>query len=751
MKKIVIGILCAMIAGVVPAKEPTRPRIGLVLGGGGARGLAHIGVLKVLEEEHIPIDCVVGTSMGALVAGSFASGRTAEDLAERVDTAAWDDLLSSSLPRQLNSFRQKQADQLALLPVDIGVSDAGVVSLPKSAINTQKIELFLRRLTYSGTVPDFNALPVPYRAIATDLENGEMVVMKEGDLVSAMLASMAVPGVFPPVTRDGHLLADGGLSRNLGVDVARELCADVVIAVDVASPPLKRDAIGNIFSVADQYTRLMILQNQRPQIGSLTDLDLLLTPDLADLNSSDFAKAKDFIALGERTARKSLDRLRRYAVSPESYQAWQTAYAEKRLHPKPIVGVEVAKLKYVNPQVLEKALDVKSGELLDENRFVSGLAEVYARGDFSQLDYSLSDRGSGQMLTLTPLEKDWGPNYLNFGLALGTDFDRSNPYSLTVRYRRPWINSLGGEFQALVSVGDKNLLATEFYQPLQIDGYAFVAPRLNLSNSPIALWDNGEQAAEYSYTHSQFGLDFGSSWARYGEMRLGPEVNFYRLTRQVGSNILPSGDQWDWGIRFNLFYDQLDNLNFPTSGTMVHLYGYEALEGKTTVDPITIRTEAGPVTIDLNDGFQQYGRYGLEVTHGFKVGDFGGHAALRGQVMREGDSGLSEPRWLGGFLNLSSYHYQELLGDQFIYGRLALYRPVKLFSESGKGTYLGGALEVGNVDQSETSRSLSDFEGWHYSLVGYLGMETFLGPFYLGMAWGDNHQMRYYVTLGNPF
>ncbi|GLS04868.1 serine protease [Chitiniphilus shinanonensis] len=751
MKKTLFGIACmALATSVAAAGTAPRPRIGLVLGGGGARGLAHIGILKVLEEERIPIDCVVGTSMGALVAGSFASGRTAEDLAERVDAAAWDDLLSSRLPRQANSFRQKQADQLALLPVDIGVSDSGVVSLPKSAINTQKVELFLRQLTYSGTVASFDDLPVPYRAIATDLENGEMLVMKDGDLVSAMLASMAVPGVFPPVTRDGHLLADGGLSRNLGVDVARELCADVVIAVDVASPPLKRDAIGNIFSVADQYTRLMILQNQRPQIGSLTAVDVLLTPDLGELASSDFAKAKDFIALGERAARKSLDQLRRYAVSPDSYRAWQAAYTEKRLHPKPITGIEVAKLKYVNPEVMQKVLDVKTGEPLDDKHFKAGLEELYSRGDFTQLDYSLSDRGSGQMLTLTPVEKDWGPNYLNFGLALGTDFDRSNPYSLTARYRRPWINSLGGEFQALVSVGDKNLLVAEFYQPLQIDGYAFVAPRASLSKSPVAIWFDGEQAAEYSYTHSQVGLDLGSSWARYGELRIGPEVNFYRMTRQVGSNVLPSGDQWDWGIRFNLFYDQLDNLNFPTSGTLLHLYGYEALEGKTTVDPITIPTAAGLSTDGLSD-FQQYGRYGLEMTHGFKVGDFGGHLALRGQVMREGDSGLSELRWLGGFLNLSSYHYQELLGDQFLYGRLALYRPIKLFSESGKGTYLGGALEVGNMDQSESSRSLTDFDGWHYSLVGYLGVETFLGPFYLGLAYGDNEQMRYYVTLGNPF
>ncbi|WP_255989442.1 patatin-like phospholipase family protein [Chitinolyticbacter albus] len=740
-----IAILACMLAcsGLTQAAQQGRPRIGLVLGGGGARGLAHVGVLKVLEEARVPIDCIVGTSMGALVAGSYASGRSPEELAEQVQQANWDDLLSSRLPRQLNSFRQKQVDQLALLPVDIGVSDDGKISFPKSAINTQKVELFLRHMTYGGTAADFDQLSIPFRAIATDLEQGEMVVMKDGDIVSAMLASMAVPSVFPPVTRDGKLLADGGLTRNLGVDVARELCADVVIAIDVASPPLKREALGDIFGVADQYTRLMILQNQRPQLGSLTSLDVLITPELTDLSSSSFDKNKELMALGEKAAHKALSQLQRYALPAERYQEWQTARTARRLQPKPILEVQVAELKKVNPEVMRGALAVKTGAPLDQDDFNQRLQQVYARGDFTQLDYELLDHGSGQRMTITPVEKDWGPNYLNFGLALGTDFDRSNPYALTARYRRTWMNSLGGEFDGLVSIGDRSVIAGEFYQPLQIDGYAFVAPYVLAESSPLKLWFDGRQFAEYKLEGSRAGLDFGSSWARYGEVRVGPSISRYRGILEVGSptvdvggiavDLLPrSVKQWDWGVRFNLYYDQLDNLNFPSLGTLVHLYGYEAFDG---------RVEESQFPKD----FERYGRYGLDLTHGFGWGGNSGHVAMRSQLARGGDPPLSDVRWMGGFLNLSSYGYQELQGDEFFYGRLALYRPVPIFSESGKGTYLGAALEVGRV--------FDDFldDGWHSSMVGYLGIDTYLGPLYLAVAYGDNEKTRYYVTLGNPF
>ncbi|WP_432720403.1 patatin-like phospholipase family protein [Jeongeupia wiesaeckerbachi] len=731
----------------------TRPRIGLVLGGGGARGLAHIGVLKTLEDARVPIDCIVGTSIGALVAGGYAAGRTPEELIDQAEKADWDSLLSSSLPRQSLSFRQKELDRVGQVPIELGLRDNGSIAFPKAAIGTQKVEYFLRELTYGGTVANFDQLATPYRALATDLENGELVVLSDGDIVSAMRASMAVPGVFPPVPLEGHMLVDGGLSRNMGVDVARKLCADVVIAVDVASPPLKSSEIDNLFSVADQYTRLMILQNQRPQIASLASgRDVLITPQLDKLSSTDFGSAKQLIERGEAAAQMQLPELERYALPAAEYRKWALARQAKQLVPKPINEVQVAKLDYVNPDVLKGALDIAPGKPLNNEQLNERLTKTYASGDFSQLDYELLDTNSGQMFRLTPVEKSWGPNYLNLGLALSTDFDADNRYSLSARYRRTWINSLGGEWASLVRLGDHTQFATEFYQPLQLDGYAFVAPYFSVENQPVDFWLNGAKVAQYKYRKERAGLDIGSGYGKYGEVRLGMAYNEYRGAVDVGfipdfdtdddgdidgddqarspSNALKNFGQTDWGVRLRLYYDQLDSLAFPTEGALFSASLYQSLGGRS------------------DDGqFDPYSQATATLVKGFKLGDFGGHVRLHGVAQAGGsDNDLNDVQWLGGFLNLSSYGYQEIIGDSLAYGRIALYHPLSFLVPDSK-VYIGGALEVGQLFDS-VDKSQNDL---HSSVTAFLGMDTFLGPFYIAGAYGDNKKARFYVMLGNPY
>ncbi|WP_083300635.1 patatin-like phospholipase family protein [Jeongeupia sp. USM3] len=746
--RFVVCVVMGLAAAVLPAAESSRPRIGLVLGGGGARGLAHIGVLKALEDARVPIDCIVGTSIGALVAGGYAAGRTPEELIAESEKANWDDLLSSNLPRQSLSFRQKELDRVGNVPIELGLRDDGTIAFPRAAIGTQKVEYFLRELTYGGTVNNFNQLATPYRAIATDLETGEMVVLHDGDIVSAMRASMAVPGVFPPVPLEGQTLVDGGLSRNMGVDVARKLCADVVIAVDVASPPLKSSEIDNLFSVADQYTRLMILQNQRPQIASLRPgRDVLITPDLDKLSSSDFAKVKQLIERGEAAAQLQLPELERYALPAPAYRKWSLARQAKQLVPKPINEIQVAQLDYVNPDVLKGALDIAPGKPLDNAAFNDRLTKTYARGDFSQLDYELLDTSNGQLFRLTPVEKSWGPNYLNLGLALSTDFDTDNRYSLAARYRRTWINDLGGEWSSLLRLGDHTQFSTEFYQPLQLDGYAFVAPYFSIENQPVDIWLEGSKVAQYRYRKERAGLDVGSGYGKYGEVRLGFAFNDYRGARDIGfvpedssgdpadgdtgiRNGLENFGQKDWGVRLRIYYDQLDSLAFPTEGVLFNAQMYQSFGGQS----------------DQGD-FDTYSQASATLVKGFKLGDFGGHVKLHGVVQRGGgDNDVNDVQWLGGFMNLSSYGYQEIIGDSMAYGRVALYHPLSFLVPDSK-VYVGGALEVGQLfDAVEESQ-----DSLHTSVTAFVGMDTFLGPFYVAGAYGDNKKARFYVMLGNPY
>jgi NTE family protein len=716
-------LLLASFAQAAPT-ESTRPRIGLVLGGGGARGFSHVGILKVLEENRIPIDCIIGTSIGALVAASYAAGRTPAEMQDRISLADWDQIIYAHAPRQSYPFRRKEDDSFSMLNIEIGVSDKGEFKLPHSAISTQQVELFLRSLTFGGTVANFDDLAIPYRAVATDLLTGDMVVIKEGDLVTAMRASMAVPGIFPSVPTGGRSLVDGGLVRNLPVDVARQTCADIVIAVDVGAPPMTEAEITSLFAVADQYTRLMMIQNVRPQAKSLSPKDILITPEFGKLTSSDFSSGKDLFKVGETAALAVLPQLKALSVSPAEYSEWSKQKNAKRLNAKPIKSVEVGSSGWVNPEVLKRALNVKTGEVLPQDEFAADLTTLYARGDFSQLDYELIDDNNGQNLLILPVKKSWGPNYLNFGLSLGTDFDRSYPWNLTAMYRRTWINQLGAEWKTIMQSGSSTLFKTEFYQPLQLSGYSFLSPYYSFRRQPVAFWVDGDQTAEYEYAKTSVGFDLGTGWTRFGELRIGPAYHNYQADRQIGSSILKDSKSYDFGLRVNLSVDQLDNYFFPRHGVYFNLYGYQSVGG--------------------SDDLNNYGLYGFLFRNAMAVSDGAIQVTLKGQFTQGDNETLADVSWLGGFLNLSSYRYQEMIGDEFGYGSIQYYRPLGFLS----GTLWGLAIESGRVfDHFEDDLA----DSWHYSGTGYLAYDSALGPVYLSAAYGDNYNLAFYLMLGKQF
>lgn len=720
-KKLWLALAVWSLAQGTVLADVVRPRIGLVLGGGGARGLAHVGVLKVLEEARVPVDCIVGTSMGALVAGGYAVGRTPAELEARVAVADWDELLSSSVPRQFNTYRRKQDEVRGLTRYDLGIADSGQVKVPRAALSTQKIAYFLREMTDATSIPDFNHLTIPYRAVATDLETGAMVVLGQGGLVEAMRASMAVPGVFQPVEVEGRVLVDGGLSRNLPVDVVRQLCADVVIAVDVGEGLYSRDKLRNALDIAVQYTRLMMQQNVAPQLASLNPGDVRITPDLAGFSSADFNQGPAMMARGELAARTRLPQLRHLALDQASWQRWQAERLAKKRPRSPIMGVEVDALSWINPEVLKEAVDIPLGRPLDIHELQQRLNKIYGRGDFSQLDYVLADVSAGQSITLKPVEKDWGPNYLSLGLALAGDQNRADAYEMALMYRRTWLNRLGGEWKTMAVAGRRLMLASEFYQPLQLDGYAFLAPKIIFEREPLAIWTGQRQIAEYSYRKRSVGLDLGTSQLRYGELRLGWHLNDYVAARLIGEPSLPDSRSWDSGPQLELFYDQLDSLFFPRTGSSTRLYAYVASTGSESAAQ----------------------RYGGEWRTGFSMGRTGGNLTLRGQAVEGQGSDLANLRWLGGSFNLSSYPHQALLGDRFAFGRLQLYRPLGAALAGSGSHYLGTSLESGRIHGG-----IEENIGWHHSGALFWGYESVLGPFHLGVAYGDNRQARYFLSLG---
>lgn len=311
----ILAMACGSSVAATPVQDGNtgaKPlRIGLALSGGGARGLAHIGVLNALEELRVPVHCVTGTSMGAIVGGAFASGGEPKQLEETVRKTDWNQIFRDSPPRQEISSRRKQEDYKTLFAPEYGVKDGGMV-LPKGIIAGVSIEAYFRALTSQSVgIDNFSKLPIPFRAVASNIETGEAVVLGHGSVAQAMRASMAVPGAMAPVEIDGNLLVDGGIANNLPIDEARKLCADVIIAVNISTPPLKRDEITSALSVSLQLINFLGKQTVEQQLKSLTDRDVLISPELGDLSAGNFGRADDAIRIGKEATHAMGDALRR--------------------------------------------------------------------------------------------------------------------------------------------------------------------------------------------------------------------------------------------------------------------------------------------------------------------------------------------------------------------------------------------------------------------------------------------------------
>ncbi len=421
--------------------QPAAPRIGLALSGGGARGLAHVGVLKVLEDMRVPISCVTGTSMGAIVGATFAAGRSPGEMETLVIEADWDGIFRDRPPRKEIAVRRKIDDYKTLFAPEFGSPKDGL-ALPKGVIAGVSIESFFRVLaTPSFGITDFNKLPIPFRAMATDIETGEAVVLDHGSVAQAMRASMSVPGAIAPVEIEGRLLVDGGIANNLPIDEARKLCADVVIAVNISTPPMKRKESTSALSVAGQLVNFLGKQTVDEQLKRLADRDVLIAPDLGDISAGDFERAADAIQIGEQATRAMANSLSRYSLPPEQFAALRSTQVAESRALGTVDEIRIEGLQRTNPAVLAALVESKPGEPLSEEKVSADLRRIYGRGDFESISYRLHGDAGPRAMVIEPREKSWGPDYLRFGLGLASDFSGESTFNLLVQYRRTWMNA----------------------------------------------------------------------------------------------------------------------------------------------------------------------------------------------------------------------------------------------------------------------------------------------------------------------
>ena len=719
-------------AAPLPALPAPRPRIGLVLSGGGARGAAHIGVLKVLEELRVPVDIITGTSMGSIVGGSYASGQTVANMERDVANIKTDTLTRDRPPRAEISIHLKQEDWLDYIGPQFGLRD-GSLLLPKGAITGVALEAVLRDLALAKGDWDFDKLPIPFRAIATDVVSGQMTVLKSGDLATAMRASMSVPGAIAPVQIDGKMLVDGGLTRNLPVDVARAMGAEVIIAVNLGTPLLQRDQITSAFSVALQMLNILTEQNVGASLASLQPQDVLILPELGSFSAGDFDNMPSTIPIGEAAARKVAEALKRYSLPPEQYAQHRLSQVRVVVQDtRKVDQIRVDGLKRVNEEVVIQSMETTVGEPLDVATLDLDMRRIYGRGDFEHVGYELIDEPDHRILAVQAVEKAWGPTYVRFGLSLSSDFRGDNAFNLLGSIRRTWLNRLGGEWRADVQVGNDGLLFTEFYQPLVPSQYFFIAPRLQWSSGPADIYggpDGDELAARYNVSVGTVGLDLGSQFTKYGELRVGILAGRGDADLQIGSPILAQYSiKRDIGaLRARLFLDQLDSTSFPRSG-----YNLDAqIFGSTT-------------RLGASDS---YNRWNLRYL-GAK--SFGAHtfqfAMAGGGAVGGNPLPLYDYLSYGGFMRMTGYRDGQLRNDSMSYGRLTYMN--QLFKMPLlEGVYVGASVEAARLGQPLVPTGI---RGNVASGSLFFAVDTPLGPAYLAYGQTQDGNRNVYFYLGRP-
>jgi len=737
MNLICRGACCAALVTAIAAQtfaqepapaEPGRPKVCVVLSGGGARGVAHVGVLKVLEELRVPIDCIVGTSMGAIIGGAYARGVTPTELERQIRDAQWESVLLDQPPRAQLSVRDKELDRLQLGGAEFGLHK-GEVLLRAGAIIGQQLDFFLQGLAgASEPLATFDDLPIPFRALATNIEDGSLVVLDSGSLPAAMRASMSVPGVFAPSELGGALLADGGLVRNLGVDVARRFNPDVLIAVNLGTGLMKRDELRSLFGVGSQMVNILTEQNVHVSLAQLKPQDILILPTLGDFSSADFAHSTETIPIGEHAAQAVADRLQALSVPEREFRQYLVRLRPTREPPRfEQVRVDTRSLKRANPLIVEATFVAASRGDNSEEAISRGVASLLATDDFQQVQVRVDREEGAPVLTVEPREKSWGPNYLRFGLGMATDLDGESAFTLVGDHRMTWLNSRGLEWRNSVALGDRTGITSELYQPLDLTREWFVAPGASAVQQLDSIFVAGNSVAEYRSRRSLLSFDFGKRFGSLGELRLGYDWGTTSFRTATGLPVFDRTYDHVGEANVRLLIDQFDNWDFPTEGYL-------------------LLAEARASRLDLGADVE-YDTGILQVEKAFGSD----RNRFRAGVVYQSSLGSERPLYdafaLGGFLRLSGYSEREILTDGSLLGRFVYERKIAEFAAVARGVFVAASLEAAEIDNRLNGPADSSVL-WSGAL--FLAADTILGPLYLGAGFAESGNASAYLFLGRP-
>lgn len=705
----------------------SRVRVGLALSGGGARGAAHLGVIRVLEEHRVPIDYIAGTSMGAIIGGLYSSGLNTDEIESALVEMDWNTVFDDRSIRNERSFRRKRDDDLYLIKYKPGFVK-GKLKLSRGFVQGQKIELELsRQLLPVATVDDFDQLTIPFRAVAADITTGEAIILNNGNLAQAIRASMSIPTLIAPAFIDERYLVDGGVANNLPVDVVKEMGADVVIAIDIGTPLSSQEEIDSALAITEQLTGFLTQRGSQQQIDLLTENDLLITPELGNVATADFNKFPLAIEAGIKAANAYSDAFTAVALSPTDYADYREALQQPDRTRPVISHIKISNNSALSDDVIRSRLiETNVNQPLDEKALERDIARLYGLGLFENIYYELDNQNTESVLNLIVRERSWGPSYMQFGIEYNSNGGGENIFNIGASYLSTALNSRAGEWRTGIQLGSEPAVFSEIHQPFGSMGHYFVNPLVGYRERIFSVAQESSSIASLNLNETFAQIGLGRELGTWGEFRGGLRFSRVNVENRIGELPMPikSLDGGEGFLRFSV--DEFDSIHFPKNGsqlTFEWLGSRKSLGAEATFDQVKL-SAAFAKTRNRNT-FLASGTY---------------------ETTTKGAASLQNNFALGGFGQLSGFLANEFSGQHRALANLVFYRQV--VQNSFAPLYAGMTIEHGNVANTRGELSLN--QGTSAGSL-WLGADTIVGPIYIAYGRGEEGASTWYLFIGSPF
>jgi NTE family protein len=657
-----------------PPTPPHRPRIGLALSGGGALGLAEIGVIQWMEENHIPVDRIAGTSMGSIIGAMYATGMSPAEIQKFVEKIDWDEAFLPEPGYTQISYRRKQDRRDFLINAPLGLKHG--LRGPNGFNSGHGVGLLLDRIAFPESgVASFDDLPIPFRCVATDMLSGEGIVLRDGQLAQAVRASMAIPGVFTPVEINDRVLADGGMVQNIPVETVLEMNADAVIAVELRLPPGNLTQLETITGVLSRAVDVMITQNER---RSLALANATVSIGMGGFEVTDYARVKELVELGHQSAATQSAVLLPYAIQdPAEWQEYLAARAARKHRPPDrIETVDVTGADPDTDSRLQHQLGKALQGPLDLSKLDTQLTRIAGEGQFDRLGYEGFTQNGVPALRVTTHDKSYGPPFVDLAVNVDGSGVAAFDFSAGARVTFMDIAHRGGEWRNDLLFGSSNLAATEFYQPLG-QSRLFVSPYAFASKFARNSFTGLTRVAVFGDERAGGGFDIGYNSSRRSEFRIGYELFDGKLSPLIGSTGLPSVHGSTGEFRARYVWDGQDSPSVPSSGTRIVATLSRVLQSPGLAHPI--------------------GQLDVQTSSFLPVGPKTSlFLSISGGTTFRGSSGPFQVFTLGGPFRLGAYLPYEFLGNHYAYSSLGFRRELyRLPALAGRRIYWGGWYEAG--------------------------------------------------------